>query len=133
MKFEQLCKELEAAITTSYEEGVALDEAEKMATKFLAGMLAVSERLKNSSLDAKMRKQGAKAVRAALRLEEMKGAERKPTESTLDALVDTNELVQGEETRQYEAEETRDELQRKYDIYKEGHIHFRSIAKGRFE
>lgn len=133
MELKELSESIEESIKQTYEAGVSLENAEKLAAKTLAAMMAVSRELKSASLDAKMKKSGFKAIRAAVRLEEVRKSDKKPTESTLDAIIDSNDMVSGEEARMYEAEETRDELNRYYDIFKEAHIYYRGISKGRFE
>ncbi len=50
----------------------------------------------------------------------------------LSALVDSNEVVQQEQQSLDTAEVSRDELERYFDIFQNGHIHFRGLAKGSF-
>jgi hypothetical protein len=120
-------------VKKSYEEGVTLDEAEKLAGRFLGAMMTISGELKVADLDARMRKAGLKAVKAAILLEEVRKADKKPADSLLQAMVDVNELVTGEQTAFDEAEVARDELQNLLNTFKEAHVHFRGISKGRFE
>ncbi len=131
-EFKDFCAKLETAIRDSYTNGVTMEEAEKLAGKFLGGQLAVSTQLKAVSLDARMRKSGLKAMRAAIYLGEIKGADKKPTEAQLAALVDTHEVVQSEQNALDTAEVEREALERYYDVFGNAHIHFRSIAKGSF-
>lgn len=133
--FEKLCKQLESKIVAAYEEGVTLEVAERLAGEFLFAQLQVSAQLKTASLDSRMRKSGVKAVRAAIYLESAKpGADgKKPTEAALTALLDSNELVNGEQTAFDEAEVAAEELERYYNIFQNAHIYFRGIAKGKFE
>ncbi len=133
MNFQELCEQLENEIRVSYEQGVSLETAEKLSARFLEALMLTARELKKSSLDAKMRKAGVKAIRAAIRLEEISKQEKKPSESTLDAIVDSNSIVSGEEKRLYEAEEERDELERYFSTFKEAHVYYRGLSRGRFE
>lgn len=131
--FETLIKKLEDKITDSYTEGVTLEQAERLAGEFLAAQLAVSTQLKKADLDSRMRKTGVKAVRAAIYLEGATKGEKKPSDVLLAAQVDSDQLVIGEQKAYDEAEVEKDELDRYYNIFREAHVYFRGIAKGRFE
>ncbi len=133
MSFKKLCLELENAIANAYEAGTSLDEAEKLAAKFLFAQIKVSEELKKSDLDTKMRKSGVKAIRAAIYLDGATKGDKKPSDVLLQAQVDMNDLVIGEQNAYDIAETDRDELERYYNIFREGHLYFRGISKGRFE
>lgn len=131
--FQKLCKSLEEKIQAAYTAGVTLDEAEKLASEFLYAMMAVSTELKDADLDSRMKKAGVKGVRAALYLSTVQSSERKPTEAQIAAMIDVNEVVQGEQDGFDRAEVSRDELERYYQIFKEAHVHFRGVSKGKFE
>lgn len=133
MSFTQLCKDLEDKIKTAYTEGTTLEEAEKLAGEFLYAQIKVSQELKAADLDSRMRKSGVKAVRAAIYMEAATKGDKKPSDVLLEALVNMNELVQGEQTAFDSAEASRDDLERYYNIFREAHVHFRTVAKGRFE
>jgi hypothetical protein len=94
--------------------------------------MVVSGELQKIDMDARMRKSGTKAVRAAVYLDESRKSDKKPTEATLAALVDTHEVVQGEQNGLDTAEANKAELERLYDIFGNGHIFFRGVAKGNF-
>lgn len=126
-------EEITLAIQNSYESGTSLEDAERLAAKCLYGQLQVSSALKAVDLDARMRKSGLKAVKAAVYLSEVKGADKKPTEAQLTALIDSNELVSNEQDAYDKAESERDELQRYYDVFLNAHIYYRGVSKGRFE
>lgn len=130
--FEKLCERLEAKIQSAYTEGVTLEEAEKLASEFLHGQLAVSNELKKSDLSSRMRKNGVKAIRAAIYLDTVQKSDKKPTESQLTAMLDSDKIVSDEQEALDLAEVGRDELKRYYDIFTNAHIHFRGIAKGSF-
>lgn len=131
--FEKLCKGLEEKIQAAYTEGLTLNEAEKLAGEFLHGMIAVSSELKSADLSARMRKSGLKAVRAGLYLKTIQNKEKKPTEATLAAMVDSDPVVQGEQDAYDTAEVDRDALERYYNIFKEAHVWARGISRGKFE
>ena len=113
-KFIELCKQLEAKIVNTYEEGVTLEDAEKLAGEFLYAQMQVSHELKKSDLDARMRKTGVKAIRAAIYLDIVQKSDKKPTESQLTAMLDSDSIVTGEQNSLDEAESNRDELERYY-------------------
>lgn len=131
--FKTLCQHLETKIEDSYTNGVTLDEAEKLAAEFLHAQIKVSEQLKSSDLDARMRKSGVKAIRAAIYMEAATKGDKKPTEAALAATVDMNEIVQGEQKAFDEAEVNRDELERYYNIFQQAHVYYRQISKGKFD
>ena len=130
MTFEELCEKLEAKIVNSYEEGVSLVDAEMLAAEFLHAQMQVSKELKEKDLSSRMRKSGLKAVRAAVYLEIVQKNEKKPTEAQIGAMIDTHELVSGEQQGLDTSEVDRDDLERYYDIFGNAHVYFRGIAKG---
>lgn len=132
-KFKTLCSELESLIEASYTDGVTLEDAEKLAGKFLSAQILVSQELKKADLDSRMRKSGLKAVRAAIYMEAATKTDKKPSDVMLQAMVDMNDLVQGEQNNFDEAEADRDDLERYYNIFREGHVHFRQLSRGKFE
>jgi hypothetical protein len=133
MKFKQLCDQLEAKIQNSYEEGVTLETAERLAAEFLYAQMQVSNQLKAADLNARMQKSGVKAIRAAIYLDIIQKNEKKPTEAQITATIDTDKIVAGEQQNLDLAEVEKAELERYYDIFVNGHIYFRGIAKGKFE
>lgn len=128
--FDILCKDLEAKIQSSYEDGITMENAEKLAGEFLFAQIQVSNELKRTDLDSRMRKSGMKAVRAAIYLDSATKGEKKPTEAMLAATVDSNDLVMGEQKGFDEAEVERDNLERYYDVFGQAHVYFRQLAKG---
>ena len=125
-------KELAEKIKDGYEAGVSVTDAEKLAGEFLYAMVEVSEELQSADLNARMRKSGVKAVRAAVYLEEARKGDKKPSDTFLQAHVDVSELVAGEQEAFDTAENTREALQNLYNIFREAHIFYRGIAKGNF-
>lgn len=133
MKLNEFCANLETKIETSYKEGTTVEGAERLAAEFLHAQLLVSSVLKKVDLDARMKKSGVKGVRAAVYLEKAKEGDKKPSDVMLNALVDTNEIVQKQQDLLDTAESDKAELERYYDIFCNAHIFYRGIAKGRFE
>lgn len=134
MTFKELCKQLEVKIQNSYEQGVTLEDAEKLAAEFLFAELAVSAELKKSDLDSRLRKSGVKAIRSAIYLDIVQKADgKKPTEAQIAATIDSDKIVVDEQSAYDSAEVDKAELERFYEIFMNAHIHFRSVSKGRFE
>jgi len=131
--FEVMIQKLTQAIQDSYDEGITMEQAEKLAGKFLFAQMQIAEKLSRSDLDARMQKTGVKAIKAGVYLQEATKGEKKPTESMLSALVDSDEAVVKAQDMLDKAEIRRDELENYFSIFKEAHVHFRTIARGRFE
>lgn len=128
----ELFEELSKDITLAYESGVTLDQAERLASKFLSAQLSIAKLLETADLDARMKKSGTKAVKAAVYMQEATKTDKKPSDVMLAAKVDMDELVLGEQKSLDEAEVYHDSLERYYSIFKEAHIFFRGVAKGNF-
>ena len=96
--------------------------------------MVVSNELKALDLDSRMRKSSVKALRASAYLEASKPIEgKKPTEAAIEAVINVNPIVGSEQQEFDKSEADRDNLTRYYNIFKEAHVHFRGISKGRFE
>lgn len=130
MKFKDFCNELEAKIQVAYVEGILTQDSERLAGEFLFAQLKVSEELSRSALDARMRKSGLKAVRAAVYSEVCSKTEKKPTESQLEHALNSHELVNSEQNELDKAEVERDELERLYSIFNQAHVYYRQIGRG---
>lgn len=130
MNFQEFCASLEAKITASYESGVTVEEAERLAGEFLHAQIRTSQELKVQDLGCRMRKSGVKAIKAAVYMEAATKTDKKPSDVMLNAIVDINELVQGEQRAFDEAEAAKDDLERFYNIFREAHIFFRGVSKG---
>ena len=133
MTIEEYCKEFEEKIQSAYTEAVTLAEAETLAGQFLTAQMRISDEIRNADLDARMRRSGLKAVRAAVYMEEATKGDKKPSDVMLAALVDRDKLVQGEQEAFDKAECSRDNLERYYNIFREAHVFFRGVSRGRFE
>lgn len=125
-------KVLEDDIKRAYEEGVSMEQAERLAAKFLSAQLSIAADLHTMDLDARMRKTSLKAIRGAVYLDAATKGDKKPSDVMLGALVDTNDIVGKEQDSYDRAEADRDYRQNLYNICKEAHIYFRGVAKGAF-
>lgn len=132
-EFLTFCDELEQDIKSSYETGVSLEEAERLAGKFLHALYRISSEVQVADLDARMKKSGVKAVKAAVYMAEATKGDKKPSDVMLNALVDMNDMVQTEQQALDEAEVNNDKLSHYLSVFKEAHVYFRGVAKGRFE
>lgn len=130
---ELLINSLVDKVKSTYESSVTLDEAEKLAAEFLYGQMVISEQLKIVDLDARMRKSGYKAICAAIYMENATKSDKKPSDTLLQHLVEQNELVRGERNGLDEIEVERDRLQNYFNIFKDAHIYYRGISRGKFE
>ena len=133
IKFENMVEKLQAKIVSSYTEGKTLEETEKLSEEFLYAEMQVSSELSKADLDARMRKSGLKAVKAAIYMDTCAKADKKPTESQLENTVILNELVAKEQDSLDAAEVRKAELERLYDIFHNAQITYRGQSKGRFE
>ena len=129
----KMIKVLLEEIESAYTEGVTLDDAEKLAGKFLAAQLRISSELKKADLDSRMRKSGVKAIRAAVYLNIIQTSEKKPTEAQIEHTINIDGLVSKEHSALDIAEVDKAELERVFDVLANAHIFFRGLAKGRFE
>lgn len=128
-----LCQELTQEIQNSYEESVTMEQAEKLAAKFLYAQLQISKELATTDLDARMKKSGVKAIKAAVYHEEATKGDKKPSDAFLQSLVDKSmEVIQSQDDFD-RSEVSKDELYNYFNIFKEAHIFYRGISKGRFE
>lgn len=129
MKFLEYCKTLEDKIKKAYEETVTVMDAERLAGEFLHAQMITANELAKVDLDARMRKTGVKAIKADVYMQAVLSSEKKPTEATLTAMIDTNENV-GEEQKDLDrAEVNRDMIKNYLSIFGEAHIYYRGIAK----
>ncbi len=126
-------QDLEKDITNAYAGQTTIEDAEKLAAKFLLAQMHVAQELSAADLDARMKKSGLKAVKAAVYMDAATKGEKKPTEAMLAATVDSDKIVGGEQDAYDTAEVGKDLLQNYYNIFREAHIYFRGIAKGKFE
>jgi hypothetical protein len=129
----KFCDELTNDIKKAYEESVGIDEAERLAAKFLDAQIQVGNELRLADLDARMKKTGLKAVKAAAYMEAATKGEKKPTEAFIEATINRDEVVSNAQEMLDTAECRRDAFSNYLSVFREAHIYFRGIAKGRFE
>ena len=132
MTFKTLCEALEKEIQESYTTGITLEAAEKLAGQFLHAQMTASNELRKADLDSRMRKTGVKAMRAGMYADIVGKSDKKPTEAAIENEIVRNPVVQAEQDRLDDAEVTRDDIERYYNIFQQAHVHFRQLAKGGF-
>jgi hypothetical protein len=130
---KSLLKLLEDKIKSAYEQGTTVEEAERLASEFLYAQIQVSDQLKSADLDSRMRKSGVKSIRSAIYLDIVQKAEKKPTEAQIEAVINTDKIVLDEQKSFDQAEVDRDALERYYNIFRDAHIHFRGVSRGKFD
>ena len=126
-------KELAAVIQTAYDEGVSMEHAERLAARCLGVQLKIAEQLSVSDLDGRMKKNGLKTMKANAYMKNATATEKKPTESMLDAMVTQDKDVANSAELYERADAKTASLTIYLGIFKDAHIYFRGIAKGRFE
>lgn len=122
-----------AVIQKAYEESPTLEEAEKYAALFLDAQIKVAAELRSVDLDARMRKSGTKALKASVLLDAATRGDKKPADSLLNAIVDSDSLVQESQLGLDKAEVLVAELENYLHVFKESHVYFRSVSRGKFE
>ncbi len=131
--FQKFCEELTKDIQNAYESSPTLDESERLAAKFLNAQIQVGSELARADLDSRMRKSGVKAVKAAVYMENATKTDKKPSDVLLQAMVDMDQIVMNEQKSFDTAEVYKNELENYLSVFRDAHIYFRTIAKGRFE
>ncbi len=125
--------ELSTDVQRAYEEGVTVEEAERLAAKFLVAQMNVAAELASVDLDSRMKKNGVKALKSAVYMAAATAGEKKPSEGFLENHVNMSDLVQGEQNSYDAADARKESLGIYLSIFKDAHIYFRGVAKGRFE
>lgn len=131
-KIEKLCEELEVVVNNAYENGVTLGDAEKLAGRMLGAQMVIAKELEAIDLDARMKKNGVKAVKAAVYMDELTRHEKKPAEGFLEHAVNLSKIVVDEQNAYEKADARKDALATYLGIFKDAHIYFRGVAKGTF-
>lgn len=116
-----------------YEESISITEAERLSAKFLHAQMEISEEIKRKDLDARMKKAGLETMESKVLLDEIAKHDKKPSDSVLSAVVATNEQVNASKNAMFEAQTETEALKRLYEIFKDGHIFARGIAKGSYD
>lgn len=130
MNFPDYLKFLEADIQAAHEGSTTLEDAERLAAKFLTGQIKVAEELKKADLNTRMRKSGLKAIKAAVYLEAATKDPKKPSDTLLLALVDMNEIVIKEQEAFDAAEVYKNQLENYLNVFNNAHLYFRALMRG---
>lgn len=133
MNFTTYCEELEQDIKNAYENSPTIEESEKLAAKFLTAQIETGKALQVADLDSRMRRSGLKAIKAAVYLKAATADSKKPSDVLIGALVDSDKLVMGEQEAFDGAEVYKNRLENYLSVFRDAHIYFRALAKGRFE
>lgn len=128
-------QELRADLKLVSDEGVSLEDAERLAAKFADALLelgGMDGHIQRAVLDAKLKKGSYKTFRAKVYLDTVNASEKKPTETMIESIILTNADVSKAEDAYHKAEEYAESLKRTYDVFRDVHIYFRGVAKGAF-
>lgn len=123
-------EELRTDVLRAYEQGVSMEEAERLAAKFLSAQMDVAEKIRTTDLDARMKKNGYKTLRAKVYIDTVQASDKKPTEASLDATIATDPDVAKAQDAYERADVDSETLQRYFDIFRDCHIFYRSVLKG---
>lgn len=124
---------MEKLIKNAYESSPTIEEAEKLAGRFLEAQIIVGKELSEVDLDTRMKKSGLKSVKAAVYLEKATASDKKPSDVMLNAMVDSDKLVGDSQDAFDKAEVLKNSLENYLSVFHEAHVYFRGIAKGRFD
>ena len=124
---------LKSEVELAYDEGVSMERAERLAAKCLGAQLRIAERLATADLDARMKKNGLKTVKANAYMRAATSAEKKPTESMIDAMITQDKDVANSAEWYDRADAEKESLTIYLGIFRDAHIYFRGIAKGRYD
>lgn len=130
---DQEFAKLREVVEKAYDEGTTLEEAERLAARFLGAQMQIAEELANLDLDTRMKKNGLKAKRSQTYMLEATKGEKKPSEGFLENHVNMDLGVQNAANEYETADARKENLLLYFGIFKDAHIYFRGIAKGRFE
>lgn len=130
---KEFLEELENDIKKAYEESVTIEDAEKLAAKFLTAQLQISDVLRKAELDARMKKVGLKTSKANVYLSEVQKADKKPSDTLLEQIVNTNPVAMTAQNELDEAELEAEQLQTYLRVFNEAHIYFRKLMGGKFD
>lgn len=129
---QDFCDSVQTSIRECYENTLTMEDAEKLSAKCLDAQLEISKELRNIDLDARMKKSGLKAVKAAVYNDLISKSEKRPTVDQLEHSLNLDSEVSKAQDLLDSGEVDRDELKRYYDVFHEAHVFFRSLAKGAF-
>ncbi len=124
--------ELVAIVKAAYVSGTTMEEAERHAARFLEAQLNVCAELASLDLDARMKKNGMKAARAQCYMDICSAAEKKPTETAIESQITLAPLVNAAVDLFDRADARRENLTLYLSVFKDAHIHFRTIMRGAY-
>jgi hypothetical protein len=101
--------------------------AKKTAAEFLSAQMKISEAVHAADFDARKAKIKLKAVKARVYMEAVSGADKKPTEAMLVAIVDSNQEVVDAQIEFDGFEVDCDLLGHYLHTMQESHVYFRSL------
>lgn len=127
-----LFEELKEHIYTAYKTETTVTEAESLAAKSLAASLELADTLSSVELDVRMRKSGLEGLRSAFYLAEVKKYDKKPTESFIEATINSTDEIVAAERALAKAEVECTRLRSYAGVFREAHQYFRSIMKAGF-
>ncbi len=130
---EKELNSLKKSIESAYQEGVTIPQAEKLASKTLLVRMQLADEIQCNDLDARMKRQGVKAVRGQEYTRIATASDKKPTETAIESQINTSELVIDAENEYAIADTAKDRLQLYSGILADAHIFFRYTARGTFE
>lgn len=132
-EFLSFCESLKRDIQRTYDDGITMEEAEKLAAKFLYAGIRVGEELKTLDLDRRMKKSGLKTIKATAYLNAATQGDKKPSDKLIEAVIDSDKDVAVAQDTFDQAEVLVNSLSNYLSVFHEAHIYYRGIAKGRFE
>lgn len=132
MNFKTEAEALRVKVQAAFQSGISMADSESLANEFLDAKMRMATEMTKLDLDARMRKQGVKAIKAAIYMEAATKDLKKPSDTLLEHLVNQNALVMCEQTAYDEAEVALAEVERIYANLHEAMILYRGIAKGGF-
>lgn len=128
----QLCDDLTNDLKNAYEQSTTMQDAEKLAAKFLHAQMIIARELTLVDLSARMKKAGSKSIRGAVYMEHATKGDKKPSDVFIQAEVDQDQRVKLNQGEQDSAEVEAEALQNYLNIFREAHVYYRGIAKGTY-
>lgn len=126
---KKLIEKLQARIQEVYEDGVTVTKSEDITHELADAEFKLVTMITPLDMDVRMRKHGVKQIRAAVYLDIIKNSEKKPTESQLAAMVDSDALVTEAQNSYDEAESLLAEAERLLDAVHNSQVVFRTLMK----
>ncbi len=130
---DEVIKDMTDKMKIIKEVGVDSSTADALAADFALARLAAIEVRKEIELKAKLKKTSVEAVRGSIYLDIVSKSEKKPTESMLEHILNTDKIVVGEENSLAKLEVETKALTEYADIFKDMHILCRKKVDGNDE